>query len=72
MNVCVCSYIHKLTRMQVQALRSVQKHLEELGLEKLYVMGTNCADNGPSREALATFFEKSLAGTEFSSDDIKV
>lgn len=35
------------------------------------MMGTNCADNGPSREALATFFEKSLAGTDFSSDDIK-
>eukprot|EP00873_Tetraselmis_striata_P001079 jgi/Tetstr1/421343/TSEL_012313.t1 len=29
---------------QVQALRSVEKYL---GLEKLYVLGTNCVDNGP-------------------------
>jgi hypothetical protein len=28
---------------QVQALRSVEKYL---GLEKLYVLGTNCVDNG--------------------------
>eukprot|EP00271_Cylindrocystis_brebissonii_P010078 TRINITY_DN2617_c0_g1_i1.p1 TRINITY_DN2617_c0_g1~~TRINITY_DN2617_c0_g1_i1.p1 ORF type:complete len:591 (+),score=49.20 TRINITY_DN2617_c0_g1_i1:133-1905(+) len=29
---------------QVQALRSIEKYL---GLEKLYVLGTNCVDNGP-------------------------
>lgn len=29
---------------QVQALRAVEPHL---GLEKLYVLGTNCTDNGP-------------------------
>ena len=29
---------------QVQALRSVEPYL---GLEKLYVLGTNCVDNGP-------------------------
>lgn len=29
--------------VQVQALRSIEKHL---GLEKLYVLGTNCVDNG--------------------------
>lgn len=27
----------------VQALRSVEQHL---GLEELYIMGTNCTDNG--------------------------
>mmetsp|Transcript_32457 Transcript_32457/g.103342 ORF Transcript_32457/g.103342 Transcript_32457/m.103342 type:complete len:393 (-) Transcript_32457:80-1258(-) len=36
---------------QVQALRSVEQHL---GLEKLYVIGTNCTDNGP-REGLEKF-----------------
>lgn len=36
---------------QVQALRSVEKYL---GLDKLYVLGTNCVDNGP-REGLQTF-----------------
>ena len=32
--------------MQVQALRSIEQHL---GLEKLYVLGTNCVDNGPRK-----------------------
>eukprot|EP00898_Chlorokybus_atmophyticus_P003459 jgi/Chlat1/4113/Chrsp26S04124 len=36
---------------QVQALRAVEKHLN---LEKLYVLGTNCVDNGP-REGLEKF-----------------
>lgn len=36
---------------QVQALRTVEKHL---GLEKLYVLGTNCVDNGP-RQGLDKF-----------------
>ncbi|BDA42980.1 probable coenzyme F420 hydrogenase subunit beta [Coccomyxa sp. Obi] len=36
---------------QVQALRSVEKHL---GLEALYVLGTNCVDNGP-RQGLEKF-----------------
>ncbi|GBF89968.1 hypothetical protein Rsub_02674, partial [Raphidocelis subcapitata] len=36
---------------QVQALRAVEPYL---GLEKLYVLGTNCTDNGP-REGLAKF-----------------
>ena len=35
----------------MQALRSVEPYLN---LEKLYVLGTNCVDNGP-REGLATF-----------------
>eukprot|EP00250_Pteridium_aquilinum_P013030 c21089_g1_i2 orf=189-1514(-) len=38
---------------QVQALRSVEKHL---GLEKLYVLGTNCVDNGP-RQGLDKFLK---------------
>jgi coenzyme F420-reducing hydrogenase beta subunit len=37
--------------MQVQALRAVEPHL---GLEALYVLGTNCVDNGP-REGLGKF-----------------
>ncbi len=36
---------------QVQALRSIEKYLN---LEKLYVLGTNCVDNGP-REGLDKF-----------------
>eukprot|EP00899_Mesostigma_viride_P001730 jgi/Mesvir1/11558/Mv17930-RA.1 len=36
---------------QVQALRSVEKYLN---LDKLYVLGTNCVDNGP-REGLEKF-----------------
>jgi len=36
---------------QVQALRSVEPYL---GLDKLYVLGTNCVDNGP-REGLQAF-----------------
>uniref|UniRef100_A0A1D2AAC4 7-hydroxymethyl chlorophyll a reductase, chloroplastic n=1 Tax=Auxenochlorella protothecoides TaxID=3075 RepID=A0A1D2AAC4_AUXPR len=38
---------------QVQALRHVEKHL---GLEALYVLGTNCVDNG-RREGLAKFLQ---------------
>lgn len=40
---------------QVQALRAVEKHLN---LDKLYVLGTNCVDNGP-REGLETFLKAS-------------
>ncbi|EFN50942.1 hypothetical protein CHLNCDRAFT_55433 [Chlorella variabilis] len=36
---------------QVQALRSIEPHLQ---LEKLYVLGTNCVDNGP-RQGLEKF-----------------
>ena len=39
--------------VQVQALRSVEKYLQ---LEKLYVLGTNCVDNGP-REGLGKFLQ---------------
>ena len=39
--------------MQVQALRSIEQHL---GLEKLYVLGTNCVDNGP-RKGLDKFLQ---------------
>jgi hypothetical protein len=38
---------------QVQALRSVEKYL---GLEQLYVLGTNCTDNGP-RQGLEKFLK---------------
>ena len=36
---------------QVQAVRKVEKYL---GLEKLYVLGTNCVDNG-TREGFEKF-----------------
>lgn len=39
---------------QVQALRSVSKHLS---LDKLFVLGTNCTDNGP-REGSVIVLEK--------------
>jgi len=42
---------------QVQALRSVEKYL---GLEKLYVLGTNCVDNGP-RAGLEKFLNAASA-----------
>jgi hypothetical protein len=42
---------------QVQALRAVERHL---GLEKLYVLGTNCVDNGP-REGLRKFLNAASA-----------
>ena len=37
--------------LQVQALRSIEKYL---ALDELYVLGTNCVDNGP-REGLEKF-----------------
>jgi len=55
---------------QVQAVRSVEKYL---GLEKLYVMGTNCTDNGP-REGLEKFLHAAsdspgtVIGYEFMQD----
>lgn len=45
---------------QVQALRSIERHL---GLEKLYVMGTNCVDNG-RRETLEKFLSAASARPE--------
>jgi len=42
---------------QVQALRAVEGRL---GLEELYVMGTNCTDNGP-RAGLNTFLQAASA-----------
>lgn len=48
----VCTrFLSFWTFLQVQALRSVEKYLD---LEKLYVMGTNCVDNG-KREGLERF-----------------
>ncbi|CAL5012312.1 unnamed protein product [Urochloa decumbens] len=45
---------------QVQALRSVEKYL---GLEKLYVLGTNCVDNG-TREGLNKFLKAASSEPE--------
>uniref|UniRef100_A0A452Z089 Coenzyme F420 hydrogenase/dehydrogenase beta subunit N-terminal domain-containing protein n=1 Tax=Aegilops tauschii subsp. strangulata TaxID=200361 RepID=A0A452Z089_AEGTS len=45
---------------QVQALRSVEKYL---GLEKLYVLGTNCVDNG-TREGLDKFLNAASSEPE--------
>ena len=42
-----------ITHVQVQALRAVEQYL---GLEKLYVLGTNCVDNGP-RQGLEKFLK---------------
>ncbi|KAK3244839.1 hypothetical protein CYMTET_45566 [Cymbomonas tetramitiformis] len=55
---------------QVQALRSIEKYL---GLEKLYIMGTNCTDNGP-RDGLEKFLNvaskspDTVLGYEFMQD----
>lgn len=48
LTVSLCAYV-----MQVQAIRAVEKYL---GLEKLYVLGTNCVDNGP-RQGLEKFLK---------------
>ncbi|KAH9650514.1 7-hydroxymethyl chlorophyll a reductase [Citrus sinensis] len=45
---------------QVQALRSVEHHLN---LEKLYVLGTNCVDNG-TREGLDKFLKAASSEPE--------
>ncbi|KAF6144355.1 hypothetical protein GIB67_024582 [Kingdonia uniflora] len=45
---------------QVQALRSIEQHLN---LEKLYVLGTNCVDNGP-REGLDKFLKAASSDPE--------
>lgn len=43
--------------MQVQALRAIEQHL---GLDALYVLGTNCVDNGP-RAGLVKFLNAASA-----------
>jgi 7-hydroxymethyl chlorophyll a reductase len=45
---------------QVQALRSVQQYLP---CKELYVMGTNCVDNGP-REGLDKFLQTASASPD--------
>eukprot|EP00262_Sarcandra_glabra_P013668 TRINITY_DN3850_c0_g1_i2.p1 TRINITY_DN3850_c0_g1~~TRINITY_DN3850_c0_g1_i2.p1 ORF type:complete len:481 (-),score=54.92 TRINITY_DN3850_c0_g1_i2:161-1534(-) len=45
---------------QVQALRSIEQHL---GLEKLYVLGTNCVDNG-TRDGLEKFLKAASSDPE--------
>jgi 7-hydroxymethyl chlorophyll a reductase len=55
---------------QVQAVRSIEKYL---GLEELYIIGTNCADNGP-RDGLQKFLDvaskspDTVIGYEFMQD----
>jgi len=56
----------------VQAFRSVQ---DKLGLEEVYVLGTNCADNSPTPKAAQNFLrdglnvdETKVQGYEFMQD----
>lgn len=57
----------------VQAFRSVQ---DELGLEEVYVLGTNCADNSPTPQAAENFIQNgvrvddaaNVRGYEFMQD----
>ncbi|CAL1132732.1 unnamed protein product [Cladocopium goreaui] len=57
---------------QVQALRSVE---EDLGLDELYVLGTNCVDNPRDSEALQRFLRsasetpETAVGFEFMQDN---
>eukprot|EP00435_Cladocopium_sp_Y103_P062692 s177_g24.t1 len=57
---------------QVQALRSVE---EDLGLDELYVLGTNCVDNPRNSEALQRFLRsasetpETAVGFEFMQDN---
>ena len=44
----------------MQALRAVERHLN---LDRLYVLGTNCVDNGP-RQGLDTFLAAASATPE--------
>lgn len=47
-------------QLQVQALRSVEKYLN---LDALYVLGTNCVDNGP-RQGLEKFLNVASANPD--------
>jgi len=57
---------------QVQALRAIES---DLGLEKLYVLGTNCVDNPRDSEALQRFLKsasdtpETAIGFEFMQDN---
>ncbi len=44
----------------VQAFRSIQ---DQLGLEQVYVLGTNCADNSPTPEAAQNLFKLEFNST---------
>ena len=48
----------------VQALRSVEK---DLGLEELFVLGTNCADNSPTPQAAKNFLEAGVGVDDVSA-----
>lgn len=52
---------------QVQALRSVE---EDLGLDELYVLGTNCVDNPRNAEAVGEGYVK-LGSFFFPNETIK-
>lgn len=54
----------------VQAFRSelVQK---DLGVENVYVLGTNCADNSPTPQASKDFIQKGLGTSDEDYDSVK-
>eukprot|EP00593_Proboscia_inermis_P014767 CAMPEP_0171302570 /NCGR_PEP_ID=MMETSP0816-20121228/11977_1 /TAXON_ID=420281 /ORGANISM="Proboscia inermis, Strain CCAP1064/1" /LENGTH=417 /DNA_ID=CAMNT_0011781145 /DNA_START=231 /DNA_END=1484 /DNA_ORIENTATION=+ len=52
----------------VQAFRAVQ---DDLGLEDVFVLGTNCADNSPTPRAAKDFIKIGL-GLEDGDDDLRV
>ena len=68
--MCGCKEVVLVLALQVQAVRSIEPYL---GLEKLYIMGTNCTDNGP-RDGLEKFLESAstnpdtVIGYEFMQD----
>ena len=49
----------------VQAFRAVQ---DKLGLDEVFVLGTNCADNSPTPEAARSFIEK---GTKLDPSSVQ-
>jgi len=56
---------------QIQAFRSIEKHL---GLDQVFIIGTNCVDNAPSRKALDKFLHvascspQTVTSYEFMAD----
>jgi len=58
---------------QVSALRAVEPYLREAGMEEIYVMGTNCVDNGPLKGfkkflSVASDEPETVTGYEFMQD----
>jgi len=52
----------------VQAFRAVQA---ELGLDEVYVLGTNCADNSPTPEAARNFIREGIQLDSVDIDDVQ-